>query len=256
MKPLPRLIAHRGDRARYPENTLPALTAAVEQGVQAVEIDVQVAADGIPVLLHDATLERTAGRPGCALDLPAQALRRIPVGEPARFGARFAHVLLPTLAEAVAALDAHPAVHLFVELKEESLARCGAERMVGQVARALAGARFDWTLISFAAEAVAAARHLTRHPVGWVLRACDEASRRQAVRLAPEFLFVHRQRIAGALWPGGWRWVAYGVETPDQARTLFAAGCDAVEVDDLARFADAVTGPGCDTVLDRPGDVE
>lgn len=69
-------IAHRGDPVRNRENTLPAITAAVEQGADLVEIDVRLTADGAVVFLHDATLERLWGIPArvdavLAADLPA-----------------------------------------------------------------------------------------------------------------------------------------------------------------------------------------
>jgi glycerophosphoryl diester phosphodiesterase len=51
-------VAHRGDPYRARENTLPSLRSALERGADAVEIDVRLTRDGVPVLLHDATLKR------------------------------------------------------------------------------------------------------------------------------------------------------------------------------------------------------
>ncbi|MET8475571.1 glycerophosphodiester phosphodiesterase [Streptomyces sp. NPDC006422] len=51
-------VAHRGDPYRVRENTLPSLRSALERGADAVEVDVRVTRDAVPVLLHDATLER------------------------------------------------------------------------------------------------------------------------------------------------------------------------------------------------------
>ncbi|MFE0177384.1 glycerophosphodiester phosphodiesterase [Streptomyces sp. NPDC059002] len=62
-------VAHRGDPYRVRENTLPSLRSALERGADAVEIDVRLAGDGVPVLLHDETLKRLWGydRPLAAL---------------------------------------------------------------------------------------------------------------------------------------------------------------------------------------------
>ncbi|WP_254811572.1 glycerophosphodiester phosphodiesterase [Streptomyces cavourensis] len=59
----PRLtaVAHRGDPYRARENTLPSIRSALDRGADAVEIDVRVTRDGVPVLLHDATLKRLWG---------------------------------------------------------------------------------------------------------------------------------------------------------------------------------------------------
>ncbi|HJX87708.1 MAG TPA: glycerophosphodiester phosphodiesterase family protein, partial [Gemmatimonadales bacterium] len=54
-------VAHRGDPYRARENTLDSIRSAVERGADAVEIDVRVTRDTVPVLLHDATLERLWG---------------------------------------------------------------------------------------------------------------------------------------------------------------------------------------------------
>ncbi|MEV1024097.1 glycerophosphodiester phosphodiesterase [Streptomyces sp. NPDC050264] len=51
-------VAHRGDPYRVRENTLPSLRSALERGADAVEIDVRLTRDGVPVLLHDSTLNR------------------------------------------------------------------------------------------------------------------------------------------------------------------------------------------------------
>ena len=54
-----KLVAHRGFAGKHPENTLEALEAAISLGVFKVELDVQLAGDTTPVMLHDTTLART-----------------------------------------------------------------------------------------------------------------------------------------------------------------------------------------------------
>ncbi len=58
----PHLIAHRGNAAEFPENTLPAFESALELGVRNIEFDVQLTSDKVPVVIHDADLQ-TRGRP-------------------------------------------------------------------------------------------------------------------------------------------------------------------------------------------------
>ena len=53
------IIAHRGFSARAPENTIAALTLALEEGATAVEFDLRTSGNGNPVLMHDKTLSRT-----------------------------------------------------------------------------------------------------------------------------------------------------------------------------------------------------
>ena len=61
--PLPDIIAHRGNAIEFPENTLQALESAVELGLRHVEFDVQLTADHVPVVIHDADLARVGDRP-------------------------------------------------------------------------------------------------------------------------------------------------------------------------------------------------
>ncbi|MDH4143174.1 MAG: glycerophosphodiester phosphodiesterase family protein, partial [Chloroflexota bacterium] len=71
----PLRLAHRGDWRRAPENTIEALQAAFDVAAcDGVEIDVQLSADGVPILLHDDTLQRVQGRPERPAELSAAVL--------------------------------------------------------------------------------------------------------------------------------------------------------------------------------------
>ncbi|MFC9925097.1 glycerophosphodiester phosphodiesterase [Streptomyces sp. NPDC127190] len=84
-------VAHRGDPYRFRENTVASLRSALDRGADAVEIDVRLSRDGVPVLLHDETLRRLweIDRPLTALS--AEEVRGLTAGG------------VPTLAEALAA---------------------------------------------------------------------------------------------------------------------------------------------------------
>ena len=67
--PYPRWIAHRGAGKLAPENTLAAFRLGAEHGFRMFECDAKLSADGVPFLLHDATLERTSNGRGVAGEL-------------------------------------------------------------------------------------------------------------------------------------------------------------------------------------------
>lgn len=99
----PLRLAHRGDWRAAPENSLAAMTAALRiPACDGLEFDVRSSADGVPVLLHDATLARVQGLDAGVRDLTSDELGRHGV---------------PTLAEVLAAVG--PAPFLDVELKGE-----------------------------------------------------------------------------------------------------------------------------------------
>ncbi len=64
LSPMPRVVAHRGDSANYPENTLPSFISACELGVDVIETDVHLTKDGHIVIWHDPTLERNTDGSG------------------------------------------------------------------------------------------------------------------------------------------------------------------------------------------------
>jgi glycerol kinase len=239
--PAPGLVAHRGYAGRYPENTLPAVEAALRAGVRHVEVDLQLTADGVPVLLHDATLDRTAGRPGRITELTSAALGDARAGERDRLGSRFADTPVPRLADLVRLLADWPEARVFLELKQESLDAFGQDAVVGAVMGALAPPVERFIPISFNAEAVRLARRRGAPAIGWVLHRYGEEERRLAEALRPDFLFCNYRKLppGGALWRGGWRWVLYEVTDPATALLLAGRGADLVETMTL----DAYAGP-------------
>jgi glycerophosphoryl diester phosphodiesterase len=119
------VIGHRGNRAHAPENTLPSLMEAVALGVDAVEFDLQVSRDGVLVLMHDPTLDRTTDGHGPVGAYTAAELRRLDAG--ARFTSdgrtypwRGRRAGVPTFDEAVESLPRE--LPLIIELKTPAAA--------------------------------------------------------------------------------------------------------------------------------------
>ncbi len=77
----PLVIAHRGGPALAPENTLAAFRRAIEEGVDMLEMDVQRSADGVLVVIHDTTVDRTTDGTGRVADLTLAELRRLNAGQ-------------------------------------------------------------------------------------------------------------------------------------------------------------------------------
>lgn len=145
----PLIIAHRGDSAHRPENTLASFASALELGAELVELDVQLTSDGHVVVLHDPTLDRTTDGSGDVRGLTLAELRRLSAGYPGRFGASYAGERVPTLAEVLALLRGRG--RAMIEIKRDSV---GADPLAGIEARTLeevrrAGMEDDVALISF-----------------------------------------------------------------------------------------------------------
>lgn len=138
MKPL--VISHAACAGHAPENTLAGILKAIELGADAIEIDVQASADGVPVLMHDFTVDRTTTGTGAVSSLTMAQLREMSTGgEP-----------VPTLAEVLELTVGK--VLLIIEIKQP-----GIEAQIAAVVEA-ANARRDVMAWSFFPPALAGMR--------------------------------------------------------------------------------------------------
>jgi glycerophosphoryl diester phosphodiesterase len=138
----PLVIAHRGGALLRPENTLPAFDHAASLGADGFELDVHLSRDGVPVVIHDSTLERTTGGAGRVADLTADELARIDVGDGAG---------VPRLVDV---LTRYATERVIIELKGSRPEL--ATRVVDEIRRA--GAANRVLLGGFSRRALAAAR--------------------------------------------------------------------------------------------------
>ncbi len=120
------IIAHRGDRSRFPENTLPAFEAAIQAGATGLELDLLITSDRKIVIHHDFALnpQLCTAADGSELSetpliysLPLSFLKTLDCGR--KTDPRFTGVLIPTLDEFLALCSSHPGILLDLELKCE-----------------------------------------------------------------------------------------------------------------------------------------
>lgn len=93
----PIIFGHRGASKYAPENTLAAFTLALQQGAEAIELDTMLTADGIPVVIHDRTVDRTTNGTGKVDQLMVEQLRVLDAGT--RFSPNFPGEKIPLLEE-------------------------------------------------------------------------------------------------------------------------------------------------------------
>jgi glycerophosphoryl diester phosphodiesterase len=93
----PFISAHRGYSSHYPENTIPALQAALDAGAHVAEIDVRLTRDDKLVLMHDATVDRTTDGSGAVRQMTLAEVKRLDAGR--WFDRKFAGTQVPTLDE-------------------------------------------------------------------------------------------------------------------------------------------------------------
>ena len=109
------VLGHRGIRASYPENTMLSFQKALDLGVDMIEMDVRMSADGIPVVIHDARLERTTNGTGFVCNHTLRELQELDAG--VRFNGAFPDCKIPTLEQFFAWASLSSTLLLNVEIK-------------------------------------------------------------------------------------------------------------------------------------------
>ena len=223
------LVAHRGFSSAYPENTLLAVETALAMGACYVEIDVHLTADKVPVVIHDANLQRTAGKEVNVMDHPYLHLQKFSVHEPDRFGDKYLPQRIVRLQEVVDLVQGYPHRTLFIEVKRASITRFGMDVFLEVLVPIVESCNEQCVLISFDNELLFAAKHRQLCPVGWVFESWQKDSFRIMDQLQPEYLFTDYTVVPGALIQGSWRWAVYTIDDAELALQWFHKGATLVE---------------------------
>ena len=113
------LIAHRGFSAIAPENTLTAFALALDRGYTDIEFDVQLSRDGVPVIFHDDTVERTTNGQGRVDQLSFGELKSLDAG--AWFSKAFTGERIPSLREVLSVFRGRANLHIELKSHEPEL---------------------------------------------------------------------------------------------------------------------------------------
>ena len=238
--PYPRLIAHRGGGSLAPENTLASIRMGQSLGYRAHEFDVKLSLDGVPLLLHDETLERTTNGKGRAADLTFAKLHALDAG--GWHSEAFRGEPVPSFEEAARLLRSKGTM-ANIEIKPTP----GFDRETGK-AVALAtrelwkGAAAPPLFSSFSFEALMAAKeNAPEVPRAWLIKEFGEADWKRLEALAAVSLNTSWKTIAleriREIHDRGYRVMLYTVNEIATAEKLLEAGADALFTDNLREFA-------------------
>jgi glycerophosphoryl diester phosphodiesterase len=241
-----RIVGHRGASGRAPENTVTAIRLGWQLGADAIEFDVRLTADGYPVLLHDATLDRTTSGAGPLSERTLAEVTSLDAG--AWFDPVFAGERVPSLAEALAAVREASTLSWMIELKSlDGPAEPFVERVLAEIAAS--GAAPMVRLISFDEELLAAARERAPEiPRGMI--SGDDPARLLAAAERLDCVAVHAGRriltaeLVAAAHGAGRRVNAWTLNEPSWIRDAVELGVDEITTDlpDTARSI--LAGPG------------
>lgn len=241
--PASRLVAHRGYRACYPENTLIAYEAAVSVGARFVELDVQLTRDEVPVLYHDRTLHRVSRQQGAIHQYTLAELSAFRAFEFDRFGYRFAQNPICTLERFTAFLAGHPHVTAFVEMKRLMVERFGADTAAAKVLATIAPVADQCVVISYDLDVQLAVRERGWERIGPVVDHWRERRHARLRALRPQYLFCDVDSLPrwGRVRFDHSRVAVFQTSDPQHARRLMARGVDLVETDDIGAMIAALS---------------
>ncbi|MGZ0711230.1 glycerophosphodiester phosphodiesterase (plasmid) [Coraliomargarita sp. W4R53] len=227
------IASHRGGGATAPENTLPAIAAALAGGYGYVEVDVALTSDGYPVLMHDATVDRTTDGEGAVAGLTLEDVLQLDAGS--SFSSEYAGTSVPTFDQFLDVLAAH-AGRAIVELKgewsDEGIVAAVDAVVASDLESQVVFASFDartLAAVSVATDVVSRLLIMKQMPDDIVL-ATAEADvpgiivSAAAVRAQPEM--VDRLHEAGC------RVVVYTLNSDSQWEEMTALGVDGIVTDD------------------------
>ncbi|SDJ67371.1 glycerophosphodiester phosphodiesterase family protein [Microbulbifer yueqingensis] len=197
------LIAHRGDTARQPANTIAAFEAAHGLGACAIHTEIQFSVDGTP-WCHQS--DHLAGESEDAIpisQLTDRELRRL---------------ALNSLADVVDWASRHRHLDWFVELDLALLERAGTEWAVERVVRIIRPESDSFALLSRDIRSLRMARSLGCHQVALKVGSVAECLSMGVLTLAPDYLLIRDSRIdCPELPPGPWQWVVYEINSAEEA---------------------------------------
>jgi len=241
----PRVVAHRGGGILAPENTLVGMDAAVFHGHVAVEFDVMLAGDDVPVLMHDDVLGRTVAGSGRVADLPSDELTMKDAGS--WLAPRFSLARVPRYVDAVAWLR-QQGVWMNVEIKPSPGADVATGEIVGRITQAMFAGVHDLALkplmSSFSVDALLAARR-TAPDIPRALLLSHVPTDWQAQLTAVDAIALHCNHrhltpdLAARVKAAGYGLFCYTVNEPERARELLQWGVDAFCTDRID-----LMGPG------------
>lgn len=228
--------AHRGYSAVAPENTLAAFRAAETAGADGIELDIQLSRDGIPVVLHDETVDRTTDGRGTASDFTLPELRELDAGF--WFDPAFAGEPLPSLEEVLAWAEGR--LRLNLEIKAAAAGRAILDLLPSFPRVRLLISSFDHSLL----ESLHRAR--PELPLGFLLdsyfwrRALGRATACGAESLNPRHDRLSRPLLA-ACRKQGLAVYPWTIDDPRQAVRLWRQGVSGVFTNDPAAIGRAMS---------------
>ncbi len=252
------MVAHAAGKGLYPENTIPAINSSFDIGSDWVEIDIRRTSDGVPVLMHDATVDRTTDGTGLISALSLVQVQALDAGS--WFAPEYAGTPVPTLEQALQeALGRGPAL---LDMKDPLIGAVVATALAN-VGASPSDIRF-WA--STSAEVTEANTHVPGAPVFYQMLSGDETSVQNILAFGVDGISIRWEILSPTMiqtgHSGGVPVFVWGTTNVQNMATALAWGVDGIHASFPDRPIDLISTPDCmdgadndlDGLTDHPAD--
>ena len=237
-------VAHRGYATKYPENTLTAVTAALNAGAIHVEVDIQFSRDGVPMLYHDTKLERISDMGGTIFDYRAEALEEMKAYYPRKFGTQFNNVPISSALEFSHLVSVKNQAHYYVELKMESIKQFCADSCLESLSEIFKDTMDNITLISDDHEAAKMAKTKYGFKQSGIVFRDWERRNTLIEESEADIAYINYKRIPdGDEITGACPIVTYEIADPVLAESILERGAAKVESFAIGEMIEALCQP-------------
>ncbi len=234
-----RIAAHRGVPSLAPENTLAGIYKAAELGLSWIEIDTQLSADGIPVIVHDRTVNRCSNGHGAVADLYLSELQQLDVGS--WFDEAFADQRMPSLSQVLTVCQS---LQLQINLELKIHAGDDIQLLCEQVASVIEESQFpvrQLLISSFDHQAMLEIKKRlpeVRRGQLWEALADDWQVKLQAIEAYSAHCHYRAlsEQQAMQVKQSGYRLICYTANDPDEVRDHWHWGVDLMITDHPQRY--------------------
>ncbi len=216
--PDPIIVGHRGFPSCYPENSLAGINTALQLGLKAIEIDIQLTRDGIPIVFHDTRFDRVANFCGSIFNFSYRELCNISIHEPDRFLLKYYPTPILSLENFCRGFFSYD-FELFIEIKQESYSVLNKKNYADSVIKASNLFSKNRIIISYDDDILAYIKNKYKLPVGIILNEYSPESYLSVKELKPNFVICNFKKLRNVerLWEINGSWFIYDIVNQQDA---------------------------------------
>lgn len=219
-------VAHRGDCQHHIENTLESIKTAIDNGIEHIEIDVQLTQEGLPIVFHDNNLKAMLNLDTCMAKVNFKNINKQPLTPRKKTTVINSHYYTPLLSQVVSLIQQFPKVTLYVEVKNINFYYFSYQHVYKTITETLNPIMNQVVIIGFSYRFLRLVKNNSTLPIAYVLPSWQHYSTKMLSKLKPEIIFADINIIPNTekFHAKKETWIVYEVSNIEQAKQLIEQG--------------------------------